>query len=62
MALLALSVGVLEITKHADAPDHNVPADVVDVEGCADRSEHQDRQRAAKVLAKLVQAIENVRL
>ena len=57
MALLALSdrARVLEIPQHADAPDHNVPADVVHVERRADRSQHQDRQRAAEMLPELVE-------
>ena len=60
MAFLAQSMGVLEVAKHADAPDHNVPADLVHVERRADRPQHQDRQRPAEVLAELVEAIEHV--
>ena len=55
------TVGVLEIPEHADAPDHNVAADLVHVERRADRPQHQDRQRAAQVLAELVQPAQHAR-
>src|SRR5512134_641923 len=42
MTLLTQTVGMLEIPDHADAPDHNVVADLVHVEGRADRSQHQN--------------------
>ncbi len=59
MALLALTMGVLEIPQHADAADHNVPADVVNVERRADRSQHQDRQRTAEMFPELVEAAQD---
>jgi hypothetical protein len=63
MGILVLgSVGamrLLEIAQHADAANHNVAADLVHVERGADRSQHQDRQRAAEVLAELVEAAEH---
>src|SRR5262245_29954711 len=54
-----LALRALEIAEHVDAPDHNVLANLVHVEGGADRPEHEDGERPAQVLAELVQAAEH---
>ena len=47
---------LLQCVEYADAPDHEIPLNLVRVERFADTAEQHDRQLAAEVLAKLVEA------
>src|SRR5262245_11663552 len=59
MVVLSEAMGLLEVVEHAYAANHNVAANLVHVERRADGAQHQDRQLAAQVLAKLVETAQH---